>query len=1182
MIFSKKFLRALLPVLMMNVTMLSAGPSFGEENRTAPAQGGSTAAVGESKRGPVNRSADYTVNFINKGPATINVRMTDYNCMHKTGPKTFQVGPDDTVSVPIEDSNAAGDIIWWLGCIDAPKWVEWDVTATYHNENGSGQTDYSLEFFHKRDDGWKTEIWTTKGDPDGRGFVTKATCGGIDCLNTLAKDNGNEQIDIYFDDGFNGVVQRVKISSPKDRSAVPMQWRDDTLSADVSVSGVASAETQVSIADAFILGFGIPEWWTYADGNGQWNSIISFPSPSNKNALLPNSTTRILARSDADGGSYDEATVVNVNGITLDAPSSVNWKSNQGIAVNGWGNPGASVLVLAKQDGVEKSGCTDTVDTNTWKWSCMLSPAEVLPGETYLLTASQTDTNPWEWTDRLPQPKPLHINPLPLTITSPANGQHVDGDNPFYQAVSGTGTPNGQVVVWRSPSFNTCGQPGISESYSVTIDEDGNWSTGKVFHFPPSQSYTVTACQWVHGEHAPGATSTFNSWASLVITSPPNGGMLSSTTTEYTITGTGEPNATVTVSPIAGVNVCSPVSVNGSGQWSCRISGLKPGSYKFTATQSKSGQSDPPVPSAFSVAIPVTITQPAPNQQFPTGTAEIQLKGTGQPNALLNISVPGAKPCSDQITIPPSGQWECKVSGLEPDKSYTASVTQGSSGDVLAGMDWMDPAVTRSFSVGGFNHVTISCPTDGQIFAPATRNISACGTGQTGAVLTVSVPGANACAPQTIQGGSWTCAISGLAPGKEYILTASQSLNGETDNPPAGLLFWTAAPLVVNNPKENEVFPPQTTEIPFSGTGQPGASLSINTPGAAPCNTTVSSDDPNKGHWQCIVRSLTAGRSYTSTVTQNGTGWSDSVPRDFSIGQEKKIAITHPTNGRTYSSNNPPDGLEVEGTGQDGAVAEVVVGSLPKKEAAIVRGAWATKPFDLKSFGANGASLQVTATQIFDNIRESNPPQVTIKVAKVAKVTQPSCVIQQSCTVTEKGGQITLVGIGQDGAKIDAEVMEDGTRHGGCSTTVNSGGWSCVLTGLAPDTQYSLVVTQSGADGTWADLPINGQFKTAPASSLAITYPQSSAPANTSYDVRGTGEPSATVEVKVFGVKTIGTTTVKPDKTWELPKVLFSTEGCYSLTASQTMQGYPLPNPQNTAQATVWYSVGGQQACPPK
>jgi hypothetical protein len=1123
-----------------------------------PARRQSHAASRDARPGPVSK-AGHTVNFVNKGPAQIALYFTDKSCMHDRGPDSISLDSFGTQSIQIVDSND-----WWAGCTNEPKWVTWHAYTVYDNNGQTGKGDYQVTFRHWRDgllqNAWVTDIEGPEDNSSsGRGMMSGATCDGAPCLNNKVRGGGDTET-ITFDGQYNGLQQAVKITTPANHSAID-------ISSTLYMTGLGSALTQVDVSGT---GFSGQPW---VDASGNWNASTGYMGSANQ-------MTTITA---TDYNSNDYVHVVYIQPVQITTPSSMAWSDS--IAVGGAGNPGSAVHVDADQLGNDDPpGCNATVQTDG-TWSCSLQGMSA--GQDYTLVAHQTgtasddgsDSGTWPWTDPTVPQQPLHVDAVAPTITFPLDQSHIDGDTQSAWAVSGTGNPSAQIGVWLLPSSNSCGGSANTNVANASAGPDGVWSTAQVFQFPPQQaSYSIVACQTVDGGQAMQTTSTFQSWPSLKIAYPSDGQTLSSSTTGITLSGTGEAGATLTPPSLPSLTLCGSFQIDGNGNWICPASGLQMStSYDVPLSQSSGGQSDPPVHARFNVAAPVVIDQPTSMQQFPIQTTQIVISGTGQPNALLSVSVVGATACADQI-IPGSSAWSCVVNGLKPGQSYTAAAVQGSTSDVPPSRAWKDQPVTQPFSVAGFTTLVISYPLPGQEFASATSQITALGSGQPGAQLNVNAPGATACPPLTIQStGAWSCDISGFASGQSWVLGATQSLDGVQDLPKYAA-FGVAQAVAIEGPQENAVLPAESTDVVMTGTGQPGANINIQTANASPCTTTVSTNSQTAGRWGCDIQSLTVGSQYTSQVTQSGPSWTDPpVPRDFSVAAAAAIAIQYPRNNIMVSSNNPRDGLRVTGVGQDGLTAQVTVGSLQPQGLFITGGTWASDPFDISSFGSSGASLLVTATQYLNGVQQGQPAQANITVAKVATITNPGPNGQ-----VNGFGTLTVNGNGQDGAVVFVALTQNGSDRGGCRANVTGGAWSCQLTGIAPDSQYMLIATQSGATasptGAWTDLPVSQNFSTLGAAPVVFVYPtdQTNVAADTPYAVTGTGQAGAEVEVKSFGLISLGKTTVDANGSWSFPHLLSSGDGCYSLTAEQSLQGYPLPNPAAGPQPVIWYPVGSQ------
>ncbi|ARP82055.1 hypothetical protein CAL12_15360 [Bordetella genomosp. 8] len=1128
-----------------------ASAAASDQPRARPERA-SAASVASQKTGPESREATYSVKFINNGPANITIDHTDDGCMHDAGPGSIYVPSYGSTSISLVDSNHFHII---HNCTDQPKWVKWTV----HAQTENGQTNpYPLMFRHDlfkvgvaacNLGSWCTTIQGPQGTSSGNGLVTSANCGTWGCLNEWVPEllpGVSDSITIYFDGSYDGKKQPAVITWPGQHSAI---HGDDP--ANVAITGTASPQTQVTVS---ANGHVESPW---ADNGGNWTTDTAYHfTPGQVYSATVTSTVE---------GTYT-STFISVPAVVINGPPSpVTWTSDP-ITVTGTAMPGATVVVRSDPHDTDAPTCSGVADPYG-NWSCGLT--DLLAGNDYDLAAWQQgqvndSSGNWSWLDPMQAQWPLHIDPIPLAILSPPNGGHIDGDTPPNWAVSGTGTPGGQVTI--DTDFSKT-RPVIA-----LIGQDGTWTTGPVFLFPPPTSYMVPALQTVNGKPAPSSSTTFASWPRLKISYPTSGAMLPSGQTSLLMTGTGMPSARVTPGPLTpqnGASACASATIAADGSWSCLIQNLTPASYGGSVQQSLFSQSDPAVPLSFAVAQPLGIDQPGAGQSFPPQTTAVRLAGRGQPGASVKVAVPGAAPCGIQV-VGSDGSWSCQVAGLRYGQPYTATVTQGSSDAIQGAGSWIDPGVQRQFSIADFSALTIAAPVENQVFASATTAITASGTAQPGATLQVGVPGAQPCAPQTVgpAPGNWQCQIAGLQPGGSYLLTATQTLQGVTDDPQYAD-FTVATPLVVLLPAPNQVLPAADTTVDVSGTGQAFASIAVTAAPAQPCSTTA--DD--KGRWACTITRLVAGTSYTANSVQSGPGWQDPpVGRPYSVAAATGISIGSPRDQAVVSSNNPVDGIQVRGTGQSGAVAKVVVGNDALAPIDIVNGVWATDRVPLVSYGVNGVRLSITATEYVDD-KPQGAATVTVDVAKVATVDKP-----RDGEVIQDIGDVTVSGQGQEGARINVDIVDGALAANpkkGCAATVANGAWSCVLNGIMPSSSYTLSVLQSGQAYDWSDQPVGREFKTRAALPAMFGNPAQGAGllADTPYDVSGTGEPNAQVFLKLMGVHDLGFSVVEGGGKWVFPHLLSSGPGCYSLTATQVLDGYPLD------QASVQYPVGGA-TCP--
>ena len=129
--------------------------------------GSQALAESSKKKGPVRKSAQYTLFFINNTGSDITLSRTASNCMHDAGPSSYTVKNGVPGYFNITDNNNVFD-----DCTNTWKNVIWNLS--------SGGT---LQWRHEIEAGsWQTQI---------QGKVASAQCDGQNCLVPSYVGNGN-------------------------------------------------------------------------------------------------------------------------------------------------------------------------------------------------------------------------------------------------------------------------------------------------------------------------------------------------------------------------------------------------------------------------------------------------------------------------------------------------------------------------------------------------------------------------------------------------------------------------------------------------------------------------------------------------------------------------------------------------------------------------------------------------------------------------------------------------------------------------------------------------------------------------------------------------------------------------------------------------------------------------------
>lgn len=255
-------------------------------------------------------------------------------------------------------------------------------------------------------------------------------------------------------------------------------------------------------------------------------------------------------------------------------------------------------------------------------------------------------------------------------ITGPADGSYLDTDMPV---ISGTGEPGATVTVFDGDG---------NVILVADVDEDGNWS-GTPDEPLEDREYTFVATQT---DPAGNTSDESNAVTVVVDTTAPDAPVITGPTSgtitndpSPTISGTGEPGATITVTDGDG-NVILTTTVDEDGNWSgTPDEPLVEGTHTLTATQTdKAGNTSAPsneVDLEVDVTVPDPLTVTGPKDGAEILTDRITFTGTGEPGATVTIrDEKGTVVCT--TTVAEDGSWSCLPSATFPDGKHTFSIVQ--------------------------------------------------------------------------------------------------------------------------------------------------------------------------------------------------------------------------------------------------------------------------------------------------------------------------------------------------------------------------------------------------------------------------------------------------------------------------------------------------------------------------
>ncbi|WP_419791127.1 Ig-like domain-containing protein [Staphylococcus chromogenes] len=749
--------------------------------------------------------------------------------------------------------------------------------------------------------------------------------------------------------------------------------------------------------------------------------------------------------------------------IAPDAPVVNNPQPNDG-TVTGTGEPGGTVTVTFPNGEV----VTGTVgEDGTWTVDV---PPTVTLTEGDVITATVEDDNgnvstPGNGTvtDTIAPDAPVVTNPQPNDGT-----------------VTGTGEPGGTVVV-TFPNGDTA---------TGTVGEDGTWTV----NVPPTETLeegevvTAVITDDNGNTSTPGngtVTDTIAPDAPVVNNPQPNDG---------TVTGTGEPGGTVTVTFPNGEVVTGTVGEDGT--WTVDVPPtvtLTEGDVITATVEDDNGNVSTPgngtVTDTIAPDAPV-VTNPQPND----GT----VTGTGEPGGTVVVTFPNGDTATG--TVGEDGTWTVNVpptETLEEGEVVTAVITDDNGNTSTPGNGTVTDTIAPDAPV-----VNNPQPNDGTVT----------GTGEPGGTVTVTFPNGEVVTGTVGEDGTWTVNVpptETLEEG-EVVTAVITDDNGNTSTPGNGTVTDTIAPdaPVVNNPQPNDGT--------VTGTGEPGGTVTVTFPNGEVVTGTVGED----GTWTVNVpptETLEEGEVVTAVITDDNGN--TSTPGNGTVTDT--IAPDAPV------VNNPqPNDGTVTGTGEPGGTVtvtfpngEVVTGTVGED------GTWTV---DVPPTVTLTEGDVITATVEDDNGNVSTPGNgtVTDTIAPDAPVvTNPQ---PNDGTVTgtgEPGG--TVVVTFPNGDTATGTVGEDGTW------TVNVPPTETLEEG---EVVTAVIIDDNGNTST----PGNGTVT----DTIAPDAPVVNNPQPNDGTVTGTGEPGGTVTV-TFPNGEVVTGTVGEDGTWtvDVPPTVTLTEG---------------------------------------
>jgi len=476
---------------------------------------------------------------------------------------------------------------------------------------------------------------------------------------------------------------------------------------------------------------------------------------------------------------------------------------------------------------------------------------------------------------------------LVVAITEPVTGTSSTDATP---TITGTGEPGAMVMVTIDGMML-----GI-----VTVAGDGTWSIEVTTELSEGPHAIVVNATDAAGN---GATDTsiytVDLSTTVAITLPTDGARVMTATP--TITGTGEPGATVVVS-VDGTEV-GTTTVGADGTWSVAVStALAEGPHTVSASATDTLGNTASTENDFTVDLGTTVTWEQPSV---TGDATPELSGTGEPGASVEVSIDGA--VVGTAIVDAEGNWTLVVGPLT-DGTHEVSVvatddagnTATDDGSFLVDLD--SPAVEIRF------------PADRSTTSDTTPTLS--GDATPGASVLVIVDGVIVGFATADASGAWSIDVTtALSAGEHEVVASVTDADGDTVEDAHTFTVDLDAPsveIVAPSGTTNDATPT------ISGTADANATVQVFVDGAL-IGTVIADGD---GAWSIDASALDDGSHSVRAVATDADGNSATDATSFVVDTETEVSIDAPANGATVPGPRPT----IVGTAEPGASVVVSIG----------------------------------------------------------------------------------------------------------------------------------------------------------------------------------------------------------------------------------------------------------------
>ncbi|TRW75687.1 LPXTG cell wall anchor domain-containing protein [Lactococcus lactis] len=580
-------------------------------------------------------------------------------------------------------------------------------------------------------------------------------------------------------------------------------------------------------------------------------------------------------------------------------------------------------------------------------------------------------------------------------------------------------------------------------------------------------------------------------------------------TNGYTVTGTAEPNSTITIKNGAGATV-GTATTQPNGSYSVNLPGSVGANAPLNVTAADA---------AGNVSNPTPTTTPAdpinPVLVAPTGnlTATTSAIGATDETATLATTLKNSEgadvPVASVIT---NSSGATVTNGQLSAGTYTVTYSASSYDDVTQTLVVTDPADTTA----------PDAPTVGNVTGNSTNGYTVTGTAEPGSTVTIKDgSGATVGTGTANQTGDYTVTLPGsVGPNAPISVTATDAAGNVSDPTPATTPADPVSPVLVA-PTGN--LSATTSAI---GAADGMATLPATLKDSEGADVPVTAVITNASGSAVTNGNLAAG---TYTVTYTSGGYEDVTQTLVVTDPADTTAPDAPTVGDV--TGNSTNGYTVTGTAEPGSTVTIKDGS-----GATVGTGTANETGDYTvtlpgSVGPN-APISVTATDVAGNVSDPTPAKTPADPDTIA----PKAPTVKNVTGNSSKGY-TVTGTAEPGSTV---TIKDGSGATvGTGTANEAGAYTVTLPGsVGPNAPISVTATDAAGNvsaPTSAKTPADPK---APSDTTAPNPPSVdtvTGNTDTGYTVGGKGEPGSTITIKNPATgEVLGTTIVDKDGNYSI------------------------------------------------